>query len=223
MNLKSKITKSERIIKKASRRYSQNKIAITYKGGKDSTVLISIVRRLYGEVPFPLFFNDSTLEFDEVYEFIDKIEKKWELKLMRMYHSKVGLKEYHKATSKSEKSSILNNLKIEAIKKALEKYDLQGFMVGIRRDENKARSREKYFSERNDHIRIHPILDFTEKDIWEYIKKFNVPYCKLYDKGYRSLGEAPFTKPVKDHGDERSGRERDKEEIMKRLRALGYW
>ena len=72
-------------------------------------------------------------------------------------------------------------------------------------------------------MRIHPILHFSEKDIWEYTKHFGVPYVDLYDKGYRSLGEKPFTKPVPAGGNERSGREREKEELMQRLRKLGYW
>lgn len=70
-------------------------------------------------------------------------------------------------------------------------------------------------------MRIHPLLEFTEKDIWDYIKNFGVPYLKLYDQGYRSIGEKPFTKKTK--STERSGREKDKEKIMGRLRDMGYW
>jgi 3'-phosphoadenosine 5'-phosphosulfate sulfotransferase (PAPS reductase)/FAD synthetase len=67
-------------------------------------------------------------------------------------------------------------------------------------------------------------LHFRESDIWDYIKKFKVDYNPLYDKGYRSIGEKPFTKPVREAGDpERAGREKDKEKIMERLRALGYF
>lgn len=223
MNLKSKIAKSEKIIKQASKCYPQDKIAITYKGGKDSTVLISIVRRLYGEVPFPLFFNDTTLEFKEVYDFIDKIVKKWNLNLIKMVHSAKELKKYHKESDIRRKKELLTEMKISSMNRALKIHGFKAFMVGIRRDEHKARKKEKYFSPRDNHMRIHPILHFTEKDIWNYIRQFKIPYCSLYDKGYRSLGEKPFTKPAGKSGSERSGREGDKEEIMKKLRALGYW
>ncbi len=93
--------------------------------------------------------------------------------------------------------------------------------MAIRRDEHESRSKEECISERKNHMRVHPILDFTEEYLWEYTKKNNVPYCSLYDQGYRSLGEKPFTKPGGDT--ERAGRDKEKELIMKRLRQLGYF
>jgi phosphoadenosine phosphosulfate reductase len=97
-------------------------------------------------------------------------------------------------------------------------------MVGIRWDEHPARSSETYFSPREDHMRVHPILHFTEKDVWSYIRRNNVPYNPLYDKGYRSLGAKIDTEPVADpDAPERAGREKEKEKIMERLRELGYF
>lgn len=65
------------------------------------------------------------------------------------------------------------------------------------------------------------VLHFTEEDIWTVTKNTNTPYCELYDEDYRSLGEAPFTH--KSGNSERSGRDQDKEEQMKKLRKLGYF
>ena len=70
---------------------------------------------------------------------------------------------------------------------------------------------------------IHPILHFREIDIWSYIRKYNVPYCELYHKGYRSLGCMPCTKLSSAEGPERAGCDQAKEEIMQRLRDLGYF
>jgi len=147
-----------------------------------------------------------------------------------------------------------------------------GVIVGIRADEEGSRSKERYFSPRdknNDwdigdqppefwgqyktdfapgtHIRIHPLLDWTELDIWEYIKREGVPVVSLYfDQGegkrYRSLGCWPCTKPVDSEAKnlddiieelrsgkfsniaERSGREQDKEDGggLEELRKDGY-
>lgn len=147
-----------------------------------------------------------------------------------------------------------------------------GVIVGIRADEEGSRSKERYFSPRdkhNDwdigdqppelwnqyktdfkagtHIRIHPLLDWTELDIWEYIQRENIPMVSLYfNQGngirYRSLGCYPCTKPVKSDAStveeiveelktgkfsniaERSGREQDKEDGggLEDLRKDGY-
>lgn len=216
MKLTDKINKSRRVINKALRLFNQDKLAVAWTGGKDSTVLLHLVREISGgKVRLPVVFNDSTMEFDEVYELVDRLEKDWGLDLIRIAHPSKKLKKID-----GEK---IRELKIEAIKKAVKEHSLEALMVGIRWDEHKARAKEKYFSPRKDHMRIHPILHFTEKDIWEYIKRFKLPYVSLYDRGYRSLGEKPFTKPAKKKGRERSGREADKEEVMVRLRALGYW
>lgn len=147
-----------------------------------------------------------------------------------------------------------------------------GVIVGVRADEEGSRSKERYFSPRdgnsdwdigdqppefwnqfktefapNTHVRIHPLLDWTELNIWEYIKKENIPVVPLYfdngsGKRYRSLGCYPCTKPVDSNAKnvddiieelktgkfaniaERSGREQDKDGggTLEELRRLGY-
>ncbi|GIW65402.1 MAG: hypothetical protein KatS3mg093_381 [Candidatus Parcubacteria bacterium] len=129
-----------------------------------------------------------------------------------------------KQEKREEAMEVMRIAKINAINYVISKYKIKAFMAGIRWDEHEARAKEKYFSSRSTHTRVHPILHFTLNDIWKYIKTFNVPYVSLYDKGYKSLGEAPFTKPVKDpNAPERAGREATKEKVMDRLRKLGYW
>ncbi len=147
-----------------------------------------------------------------------------------------------------------------------------GVIVGIRSDEEGSRSKERYFSPRDKnsdweienqppefwnqyktdfapgtHVRIHPLLDWTELDIWEYIKKERIPVVSLYfnqgdNKRYRSLGCYPCTTPVDSCASsvdeiveelktgkfsniaERSGREQDKEDSggLETLRRQGY-
>lgn len=225
MSLEKKIEKSEKIIKKAFSIIEPQKLAIAFTGGKDSTVMLHIVKKvLKNNITNPILFIDES-HFDEVYEFVDKITNSWNLNLI-VEKDEETLKKYFKTNNIEEKKKLAQILKINAIKKAVEKHKWQGLMVAIRRDEHPAREKEVYFSPRKNpkHLRIHPILHFTEKDIWSYIKKFKVPYNPLYDKGYRSLGEKEFTKPVKNKNlPERAGREQTKEEIMEDLRKLGYF
>jgi len=221
--LTKKVIQAQEIIKKAFDEYDKN-LVVAWTGGKDSTVVLHLVKSCFNnKVPFRVMFNDSTMEFEEVYDFIEQLTNEWQLQLLVVEHLKRDLKKFYSTQDLRQKKELLSVMKINAINYALKKYGLKTLLVGIRWDEHIARSKEEYFSPRQNHTRIHPILHFTEKDIWEYIKKRNVPYLSLYDKGYRSLGERPFTKlPEKGKG-ERSGREKDKERIMEKLRKLGYW
>ncbi|MGB9707501.1 MAG: phosphoadenosine phosphosulfate reductase family protein [Microgenomates group bacterium] len=228
MKFEEKIKKSKEVIKEAAKKWNSKEICIAWTGGKDSTVLLHLVKETFnGKIPFQVMFNDSTLEFKEVYKFIKKLSNEWQIDLIWQKHLPEDLKAYQQAIKEKNRDiamEIMRIAKINAINFALSKYKIKAFMSGIRWDEHEARSQEKYFSPRSNHTRVHPILHFTLDDIWQYIKIFNVPYVSLYDKGYKSLGEAPFTKPVKDpKAPERAGREATKEKTMERLRKLGYW
>ncbi len=223
-SLRRKVESSILAIRKASKKYPPSKIAIAWTGGKDSTVLLSLVRLAYGEkIPFKVIFNDSTMEFGEIYKFVDKIKKLWNLDLITIKHSKKELKEFYATKDRERQKELSRLMKITAINTAVKKYKFKALIAGIRWDEHESRSKETYFSKRKDHDRIHPILHFSEKDVWDYINFFGVPYVNLYKKGYRSLGEKPFTKKATAGGGERSGREKEKEQLMANLRKLGYW
>lgn len=223
-DFKEKVERSMKVIKDASKRFNSNEIALAWTGGKDSTVLLHLVRSAFvGKIPFRVMFNDSTMEFEEIYKFIEKVAGLWNIKLITIQHSKKELEEFYRTDDHDKRRELSRTMKITAINNALKKYKFNAFIGGIRWDEHEARSRETYFSKRSDHTRIHPLLHFTEEDIWKYVRFFGVPYVALYDKGYRSLGEKPFTRVAPRGGGERSGREQDKEQLMARLRKLGYW
>ncbi len=221
--LDKKVEFAKNIIDKASNRFNLDKTVVAWTGGKDSTVVLHLIRQMYGSVKFPVMFNDSTLEFPEIYEFIEKISRSWNLELVIERHDSSLLAKYEASKSKSEKFMLLREMKIKALKDFQSRNSIEAYIVGIRWDEHPSRSREKFFSTRENHTRVHPILDFTEKDIWDYIHKFDVPYVNLYDQGYRSLGEKPLTKKALPGEGERSGRERKKEDKMSKLRNMGYW
>lgn len=216
-----KIKESKRVIKAALNRWNP-KVAVAFTGGKDSTVLLHLVKRLAKEPPAVMFI-DHKLHFEETYEFVKTISKHWGFEVLYECDKEV-LKKLQKENNPEKKRVLARWLKIRTIEKAIKKYKWKALFVGIRWDEHPARASEKYFSKRAGHFRVHPILHFKEEDVWAYIRRFKIPYNPLYDAGYRSIGEKPFTKPVKDKkAPERAGREKDKEKIMERLRALGYF
>lgn len=235
-NLKQKIKKSQQVIKDAYNKWSKDKVYLSFTGGKDSILLLHLVKKTIGEIPSKVMFIEES-HFPQVYDFVAKIKKKWNLDLF-IAEDKPSLSEYKKLRdelpdlhSKAKKKKNIRRMKelarimkINAINNAYKKHKWDALLVGIRWDEHKARSEEKYFSPRHNHTRVHPILHFTEHDVWNYIKTHHVPYCSLYDQGYRSLGEKEFTKPVSDpNAPERAGRHKDKEKIMGKLRDLGYF
>lgn len=115
----------------------------------------------------------------------------------------------------------------------LERERVHTLFVGLRRDEQPARQDEAWSHPRADpdHLRVHPLLHYRERDIWETIHGEGLPFCELYRLGYRSLGARSTTLPVAavpaweqdlERTSERQGRGQDKEAVMEQLRALGY-
>jgi phosphoadenosine phosphosulfate reductase len=220
--LKSKILFSTEIIKEARSRYG-DKIGIAFTGGKDSTVLLDLVRRAYnGEVFFKIITVDTGCEFPEIVEFMNKLKKDWNFDL-KVYSNKEAFKTI---TIAADRQICCNLLKTVPLKNAIKELGLKGLMTGIRKDEQESRAGEIYFSKREHprHYRIHPILHFTENDIWDYIKLYNLPYCSLYDQEYRSIDCMPCTQKTKSADEaERAGRSKEKEAVMDKLRDLGYF
>jgi phosphoadenosine phosphosulfate reductase len=216
--LKQKEEKSKKVLKEALERYGEE-MAVAFTGGKDSIVVLHLLKEVMGSVDLPVLFVDTSVQFPEIYQYRDRIAKEWNLNLQ------VARNEEAIATIEIAKDRELccHLLKTEALREAIKKGGWKALLTGIRWDEQEARSGELYFSPRSDHVRVHPILHFTESDIWNYIRKYNIPYCSLYDQGFRSVGCVPCTKPSPPDGPERAGRSQDKEEIMARLRALGYF
>lgn len=242
-------------------------LALLWSIGKDSTTALWLIRKaFYGKIPFPVIHIDTTYKFPEMYKFRDHWAKEWGLNLQVSTNTDAIAKGIGYDTH--DGFTCCHELKTVALQQTIEKDKLKALFVGIRRDEHGIRSKERFFSPRNkefqwnykdqppelwnqfntssapdEHIRVHPILHWTELDIWEYIRQENIPICELYfaknGKRFRSLGCMPITKPVKSTASnvdeiieelkiskeaERSGRSQDKEQAdtMQRLRALGY-
>jgi len=257
-NLKELEEKSIYILREANARFKN--IAVLWSMGKDSTTILYLIRKAFlGKVPFPVIHIDNGIDFPESYKFRDELVKKWHLNLI-----------VAKSEIKPEISgfSCCGANKTEALKKVLKEHKFDALIVSIRRDEHSVRSKERIFSPRDKnfrwnykdqpaelwddysskienegHVRIHPLLDWNEIDIWNYIKKEHIPVNPLYFSRngfrYRSLGCTHCTIPIKSNAkniddiiaelketktEERSGREQDKEKeyVMQRLRALGY-
>jgi sulfate adenylyltransferase subunit 2 len=247
--------------------YSQfKKIALLWSIGKDSTTMLWIAKKaFFGVLPLPVIHIDTGYKLKEIYKFRESLTERWNLDLIISRNQDAINRN---VTPENGKLECCNSLKTEALKLTLEKKGFKALLLAIRRDEHGIRAKERYFSPRDskfkwnygdqpaelwdlfsaksgcdDHLRVHPMLHWTEEDIWRYIQKEKIPTVGLYfareGKRYRSIGCAPCCTAVESKAGnlrkiirelkstkigERSGRAQDKEDTytMQTLRSLGY-
>ena len=210
-----------------------DKIAMLWSFGKDSNVMIHLARKaFFGQVPFPLIHCDTEIEMDEVYAFRDRYTKEWGVNLLSQLCPPI---EHTDATLPH--AARVASRKTLGLKQVIDTHGFVGIIAGIRRDEEATRAKERVFSPRGSEggwdvkdqppefwdqyktdfapgtsIRIHPLLHWTELDIWEYIKREHIPIVPLYyareyrefegrdfsgkKMRFRSLGEKGITWPV---------------------------
>ena len=250
------------IIREAYRRVRP--LTLLWSIGKDSTALIWLARKAFlGAIPFPVMLLDTEMEFPEVYAFRDAMIAEWRLDYRNELcppESAVDQTLPPAARAAARKTGGLRN--------AITRDGYTGVLLGIRRDEQAVRAKEKIFSRRavdgswdfrnqsaefwgyydaalrdGEHFRIHPLLHWTELDVWLYTRAEKIPFCSLYlsnsGKRFRSLGEKNITDPIQSdaisidqiidelratNAPERAGRVMDSEseDAFERLRAGGY-
>jgi len=209
------------------------KLVMLWSCGKDSNVMVHLARKAFlGVVPFPVLHCDTGLEFDEVYAFQKCYQKQWQLQLLAPHCPPLS------ATDPSLPAAArVAARKTLGLAQAVKEHGFNAVIAGIRRDEEATRAKERQVSLRGHDgswqvkeqppefwghhnwkpqdggsLRIHPLLGWTEIDIWRYIKQESIPVPELYfarpyhqfegrdfagqSMRFRSLGERGITWPV---------------------------
>lgn len=175
-----------------------------YSIGKDSSVMLHLaLKAFYPEKPpFPFLHIDTTWKFREMIKFRDRIAKENGIEML-VYTNEEGVKAGINPFDNG--AAYTDIMKTQALKQALAKYQFTAAFGGGRRDEEKSRAKERIFSFRNaeqawdpknqrpemwklyntkinkgESIRVFPISNWTEKDIWQYIKRENIEIVPLY-------------------------------------------
>lgn len=196
---------------------------IAWTGGKDSTLALALWREclksLSHEPPRALGV-DTGLEFSEVLDFRRIQAEKWGVEL-RIFGSKgdAGSSCFEPA----DPLQCCRKHKVEPLRQAVRELKVQVLLTGLRREEHASRRERQLREKRSDpeYLQVNPLLEWSEMDVWAYHLSTGLPYCSLYEQGYRSLDCKPCT-AVSGSG-ERAGRNPAKERHLAALRELGYF
>lgn len=219
-----------------------------YSVGKDSSVLLHVARKAFapGKIPFPLMHIDTTWKFKEMIAFRDRMAKEHDLDLL-VYTNPEGAG--NKITPFTHGSSKYTDImKTQALKQALDKYKFDAAFGGARRDEEKSRAKERVYSFRDENhrwdpknqrpelwniynsqvnkgesIRVFPMSNWTELDIWQYIYSENIEIPSLYLAKERPVIERDGVQIMVD--DDRIPLREGEKPVMKsvRFRTLGCY
>ncbi len=219
-----------------------------YSIGKDSTVLLHLILKAFYPIKptLPLLHIDTGWKFKEMIQFRDQVIKKFGLNLI-VHQNQQGLKDgINPFTHGSQVHTDV--MKTEGLKQALNKYKFDAAFGGARRDEEKSRAKERIFSFRNqfhawdaknqrpemfdnfntkinkgESIRVFPLSNWTELDVWEYIKQEQIDIVPLYFAKPRPIVEKEGVKIMVDD-DRMPIKKADKVELQNvRFRTLGCY
>lgn len=181
------------------------KPVMLYSIGKDSSVMLHLALKAFypGKLPFPLMHVDTTWKFREMITFREQRVKNLDLDLI-VYINQEGVKQGIGPFSHGSKKHT-DVMKTDALKQALDKYKFDAAFGGARRDEEKSRAKERVYSfrdknhrwdpksqrpelwniyngkiDKGESIRVFPLSNWTELDIWQYIHLENIPIVPLY-------------------------------------------
>lgn len=180
------------------------KPVMLYSIGKDSSVMLHLAMKAFypEKPPFPFLHIDTTWKFREMIEFRDRIAKEKGIEML-VYTNEEGVRQGINPFDHG--SAYTDIMKTQALKQALQKYGFTAAFGGGRRDEEKSRAKERIFSFRNaeqawdpknqrpemwklyntkihkgESMRVFPLSNWTEKDIWQYIRQENIEIVPLY-------------------------------------------
>jgi sulfate adenylyltransferase subunit 2 len=219
-----------------------------YSIGKDSAVMLHLARKAFypAPPPFPLLHVDTTWKFRAMYEFRDRVARESGMDLL-VHVNQEGLAQ---GISPITHGSAIHTdvMKTQGLKQALDKYGFDAAFGGARRDEEKSRAKERVFSfrsaqhrwdpknqrpelwslynarkQKGESIRVFPISNWTELDVWQYIYLENIPIVPLYFSAERPVVERDGTLIMVD--DERLPLRPGEKPAMKfvRFRTLGCY
>lgn len=189
----------------------KGRIAFATSLGAEDQVITAMLAVLDAEIK--IFTLDTGRLFQETYDLLDITEKKYKLKIgiyfpdaqqvEKMVHEK-GINLFYESVENRKLCCHIR--KVEPLRRALS--GMQVWISGLRREQSTTRRESEIieWDKTNNVVKINPLIDWTRKQVWDYIRERKIPYNSLHDKGFTSIGCLPCTKAISPGENERAGR-----------------
>ena len=174
-------------------------IMLSSSFGAQSAVSLHLVTQQWPEIPVVLV--DTGYLFPETYRFVDELTARLKLNL-KVYRATLSPmwqearhgKLWEHGVEGIETYNKLN--KVEPMQRALRELGVRGWFTGLRRQQAKSRNGVGVLQKQNGVVKIQPIIDWTDRMVFEYLKKYDLPYHPLWEQGYVSIGDMHTTRPL---------------------------
>ncbi len=197
-----------RIVQWAADRFGRGLVMST-SFGVQSAVMLHLVTRVVPDIP--VIFIDTGFHFLDTYQFADALTDrlKLNLKVYQAPHSSAWTlarhgKLWEQGVEGMDKLDQIH--KVEPMGRALDELGATATLAGLRRGQSESRQNLPVVVKQRGRFKVHPILDWSTKEIHDYLKKHDLPYHPLHDRGYASVGDWYNTLPITAQQHEREGR-----------------
>jgi len=174
-------------------------IMLSTSFGVQAAVLLHMVTRQWAEIPVVMV--DTRYLFPETYRFADALTERLKLNL-KVYRAEVSAawlearhgKLWEHGVDGIERYNQIN--KVEPMDRAIRELGARGWITGLRRQQAKSRNGVGVLQKQKGVVKIQPIVDWTDRMVYDYLKKYDLPYHPLWEQGYVSIGDVHTTRPM---------------------------
>lgn len=199
---------ANQVIEWAYRSYTEEQIIYASSFGAEAIVLIDLIQRYQPDAQ--IVFLDTSLHFQETYEVIERVSARFPKLRIEKKQPHLSLDEqadqYGTALWKRNPNECCHIRKVIPLQEVLSTK--VAWISGLRREQSPTRANTEFINkdEKFKNVKICPLIHWSWSDIWSHIRERDLPYNKLHDKQYPSIGCIPCTQPVVANGDSREGR-----------------
>lgn len=179
--------------------YLPERPVLTSSFGAQSAVMLHLVTRIKPDIPVVLI--DTGYLFPETYDFIDDMKERLDLDL-RIFRPRLSPawqesrygRLWEQGLEGIRRYNQIN--KVEPMQEALETLEVGTWFSGLRRAQSRSRQATQVLQRQGPAVKVHPLADWTDRDVYLYLREHELPYHPLWDKGYVSIGDVHTTRPL---------------------------